>query len=120
MAKIMVVEDSNLMISVIKNFIQKERQDVEIIEAKNGEEAIAKYDTEHPDLVFMDIKMPGMDGITALEKIREKDPAAKVVMCTSLKEQEQEERAKAAGAKGYIVKPFSSQDIINALKENLG
>lgn len=120
MAKIMVVEDSNLMISVIKNFIQKERQDVEIIEAKNGEEAVAKYDSEKPDLVFMDIKMPGMDGITALEKIREKDGAAKVVMCTSLKEQEQEDRAKAAGAKGYIVKPFSSQDIINAIKENLG
>lgn len=117
--KIMIVEDSSLMIAVISNFIKKEEKDFEIITASNGEEAIQKYNAEKPALVFMDIKMPGMDGITALEKIRESDSNAKVVMCTSLKEPEQEERAKKAGCAGYIMKPFSRQDIVDAINNNI-
>jgi len=119
MTKIMIVEDSNLMISVIRNFIKKSGKEIEIIEAHNGEEGIEKYKTEKPELIFMDIKMPGMDGITALEKIRAENNNAKIVMCTSLKETEQEERAKNAGAVGYITKPFSSEDIIKAINENI-
>jgi len=118
MNKIMIVEDSNLMTAVITNFLRKEG-DYDIITAKNGEESVAKYKAERPDLVFMDIKMPGMDGLTALEIIRKIDPSAKVVMCTALKETEQEEKAKKFGAKGYIRKPFSKDDIVKALKDNL-
>ena len=80
MKKVMIVEDSALMVAVITNFIQKDgTKEVEIISAKNGEEAISMYETEFPDLVFMDIKMPVMDGITALEKIRSKHSDAKVI-----------------------------------------
>ena len=118
MKKIMIVEDSNLMIAVIRRFILSENSEMEIVEARNGEESLEKYKSERPDLVFMDIKMPGMDGITALEEIKKIDSSAKVVMCTSLKEPEQEERAKKAGAKGYIMKPFSKQDILDAIKNN--
>ncbi len=117
--KIMIVEDSSLMIAVISNFIKKEGKDVEIIAAHSGEESVNMYKEQKPDLVFMDIKMPGMDGITALEEIRKSDSNAKVVMCTSLKEPEQEERAKKAGCAGYIMKPFSRQDIVDALNKNL-
>jgi len=119
MVKIMIVEDSNLMIAIIRNFIEKDGKQHEVISAGTGEESVQMYKDQKPDLVFMDIKMPGMDGITALEKIREFDSNAKVVMCTSLKEPEQEERAKKAGCVGYIMKPFSSNDIANALSDNL-
>ena len=120
MKKIMIVEDSALMIAVISNFIKKEDLgDIEIISAKNGLDAIDTYKEQKPDLTFMDIKMPVMDGITALEEIKKIDPNAKVVMCTSLKEPEQEERAKRAGCAGYIMKPFSRQDIKDALDKNL-
>ncbi|MFP4567879.1 MAG: response regulator [Candidatus Woesearchaeota archaeon] len=117
--KIMIVEDSNLMIAVIRKFILSENPDVTIIEARDGNEAVTKYEQEKPNLVFMDIKMPGMDGLEALEIIRGKDATAKVVMCTSLKEPEQEARANKAGAKGYIMKPFSRQDIVDAVKNNI-
>lgn len=117
--KIMIVEDSSLMIAVISNFIKKEGRDIEIIAAHSGDEAMTMYEEQKPDLVFMDIKMPGTDGLTALEKIKAKHPAAKICMCTSLKEPEQEERAKKAGAVGYIMKPFSRQDIVDALNANL-
>lgn len=119
MKKVLVVDDSALMVSVIGNFIKKSGKELEIISAKDGQEAIDKYDAQKPDLVFMDIKMPVIDGITALERIRAKDARAKIVMCTSIKEEEQERRAKAAGAVGYIMKPFSSQDILDALNKNL-
>lgn len=115
----MIVEDSNLMIAVIRRFILSENPDLEIIEARDGVEAVAKYFELKPNLVFMDIKMPNKDGLTALEEIRAKDNTAKVVMCTSLKEPEQEERAKKAGCKGYIMKPFSKQDVLDAVKNNL-
>ncbi|MBN2458036.1 response regulator [Candidatus Woesearchaeota archaeon] len=117
--KIMIVEDSSLMVVVINNFIKKSGLDVEVTSASSGEEAIRLYTQERPNLVFMDILMPDMDGITALEKIKEIDPNAKVVMCTSLREPCDEERARKAGCSGYIMKPFSSQDIRDALEENL-
>lgn len=119
MTRVLVVEDSNLMQAVIGNFIKKEKQDVEVLSARDGEEAIRLYTEARPAMVFMDIKMPGMDGLTALERIRAQDPGAKVVMCTALKEQEQKARARKAGAKGYITKPFSRDDIVKALNENL-
>lgn len=119
MAKIMIVDDSNLIRVVISNFVKKAGSNYEIVTAQTGEEAIEKYQSEKPDLVFMDIKMPGMDGISAMEKIRASDPNAKVVMCTALKEPEQEERAKKAGCVDYIVKPFNKEEIINVLKQNV-
>lgn len=120
MKKVMIVEDSALMVAVISNFIKKENMpDIEIISAKNGQEAVKMYGEQKPDLVFMDIKMPIMDGMTALEEIRKSDVSAKVVMCTSLKEPEQEQKAKSLGAKGYIMKPFSRQDIVDALHAHL-
>jgi two-component system, chemotaxis family, chemotaxis protein CheY len=116
MVKVMTVEDSNLMRSVIKNFASKAGH--EVIEAASGQEAIDKYTKEKPAIVFMDIKMPGMDGFEALEKIKKIDPNAKVVMCTSLKESADEEKAKKLGAVGYIKKPFASSDIVDAIKKN--
>jgi len=115
MKKIMVVEDSSLMASVIRNFVRKKWPDVEFIEAHNGKEAVDQYPLERPDIVFMDIKMPEMDGIAALELILQIDPKAKVVMVTSVKEQTQEKKALGIGARMYITKPFSSSEIFDAL-----
>ena len=115
MKKVMVVEDSTLMVSVIKNFVKKKIPELIFIEARNGKEAVEKYPLERPDLVFMDIMMPQMDGITALSKILEIDKNAKIVMVTSLKEMTQQEKALGMGAKLYITKPFSSSDIFDAL-----
>ena len=119
MIKIMIVEDSKFAISIIKGMIQRFNSEIQIIEADNGQEGIDMYKKEHPDLVLMDISMPVMNGIESLEGIKKFDPNAKVVMCTSLKEPEQEERAKNAGCVGYIEKPFSKDDILNAVQDHL-
>ncbi|MCF7861690.1 response regulator [Candidatus Woesearchaeota archaeon] len=119
MTKIMVVEDSSLMISVLKNFIHKYDNHIEVLDAHGGQESIDIYSREKPDLVFMDIKMPGMDGLSAMEKILANDPDAKIVLCTSLKESIHQEKAIELGAKGYIMKPFTKQDIFDAIQNNL-
>jgi two-component system, chemotaxis family, chemotaxis protein CheY len=119
MAKILIMDDSALMRSVLRNFVKKEGHDV--VESADGKDAIEKYKTEKPDMVFMDILVPGgTDGLTALKEIRAYDAKAKVVMVTSLKEKSDEETAKKYGASGYIMKPFSKDEIIKALKTNLG
>ena len=118
--KVLVVEDSNLMVAVITNFVKKEMPETDVVSASNGAEGVEKYKKEKPDVVFMDIKMPLMDGFEALERIRAFDPKAKVVMCTALKEPEQEARAKTLGACGYITKPFGREEIRKALQTTVG
>ena len=79
MAKVLIVDDSSLMRAVLKNFVEKEGHD--IIEAGDGGEAIEKYKSENPDMVFMDILMPkGLDGISAVREIKKVNPNAKIVM----------------------------------------
>jgi two-component system, chemotaxis family, chemotaxis protein CheY len=117
--KIMIVEDSALMIAVIKKFIQKSGRSFDIIAAHSGGESVVLYKSEKPDLVFMDIRMPGMDGVTALQKIKEFDPNARVVMCTAIKTKEEQQKAEESGCVGYITKPFSEEDIIYAVNDNI-
>lgn len=117
MAKILVVDDSSLMRAILRNFISKDGH--EVIEAVEGNEAIKKYTSEKPQIVFLDILMPaGLDGISALKKIISHDPHAKIIMVTSLHEQKEYDEAKKLGVKGYIVKPFSKEEIIKAINEN--
>ena len=118
MAKILVTDDSALMRTVLKNFISKEGH--EVIEAKEGNEAVKKFKEEKPAMVFLDIVMPnGMDGIEALKQIKKLDKDAKVVMVTSVREQKEFDEAKKQGVKAYINKPFAKDEIVKALKENL-
>ncbi|MFH0874710.1 MAG: response regulator [archaeon] len=117
--KIMIVDDSKLAIAITKNFINKTGIKAEIIEAYNGKEAVEKYKSEKPTLVFMDIYLPeGIDGISALEEIKKIDQNAKVAMCTALKEKEHEARSKKAGCIGYIMKPIKQEDVAEIISKN--
>lgn len=118
MAKILVMDDSYLMRAVLTNFITKEGH--EVIQAKNGDEALQLYKQEKPAMVFLDIVVPeGIDGLEALKQIRLFDSFAKVVMVSSLKEHDNIKKAEENGAKGYIMKPFSKDQIKEALDKHL-
>ena len=82
MANIMIVDDSRISRRVLRNSLELQGHTV-IAEASSGDEALRLYDEIKPDLVTMDITMPGMDGIECLFRLREKDPDAKVVMITA-------------------------------------
>jgi two-component system chemotaxis response regulator CheY len=89
------------------------------LEAGNGEDALATYESARPDLVLMDVNMPIMDGIDALRRLRALDPEAKVVMLTSLVNRETIESALALGAYNYIRKDTPKDEIAKALSETI-
>ena len=115
---VMIVDDLAFIKIVLRYILEKAGFRV-VGEASNGEEAIRVYLDKRPDVVLMDITMPGMDGLTALKKIREHDPAARIIICSALGQQRLIVQAIQLGAKDFIVKPFQPQRIISALKKAL-
>ncbi|MCI8276209.1 MAG: response regulator [Lachnospiraceae bacterium] len=119
MAKIMIVDDAAFMRMMIKNTLTKNGFS-DFVEAQDGAEAVEKYDAEKPDMVFMDITMPNMDGLQALKKIKEGNPDARIVMCTAMGQQSMVVEAIKYGAKDFIVKPFNAERIVEAANQILG
>jgi len=89
-------------------------------EAANGNEAITEYRRLKPDFVLMDIIMPGLEGVETVRRICESDPTARVIMISSISHREKVEEALAAGAKYFIPKPVTTDDLRKAIDEVLG
>jgi two-component system chemotaxis response regulator CheY len=115
---VMIVDDLAFIKMTLRDILEKAGFRV-VGEASNGDEAIRVYLDKRPDAVLMDITMPGMDGLTALKKIREHDPRARVIICSALGQQRLIVQAIQLGAKDFIVKPFQPQRIVSALKKAL-
>jgi two-component system chemotaxis response regulator CheY len=115
--KIQLTDDSAMMRSILKNFIQKSGLECTFVEAVDGRQGVEVYKREKPDVVFMDIMMPNMNGIDAADEIKKLDKNAKIVMCTSVKEKGHEEKAADIGVSGYIIKPFSSEQVNAIIKK---
>ena len=115
---ILIVDDLTFIKLVLKDLIGKAGFRV-VGEASNGEEAIELYQDTRPDIVLMDITMPKMDGLTALKKILEINPSAKVIMCSALGQQSLIMQAIKIGAKDFIVKPFKPERVISSIKKVL-
>jgi two-component system chemotaxis response regulator CheY len=88
-----------------------------IIEAVNGAQAVELYQRERPDLVLLDVNMPEMDGLQALEKLRALDPDCAVIMLTSLTTRQVIERAAELGAVNYIRKDTPKDEILATLRQ---
>ncbi|MDR1496725.1 MAG: response regulator [Clostridiales Family XIII bacterium] len=119
MAKILIVDDAAFMRMMVKENLKKAGFN-EFAEAGNGEEAIEKYEAESPSLVLLDITMPVKDGLTALQEIREKDPEAKVVMCSAMGQESLVIEAIRLGALDFIVKPFKPERLLQTVKNIIG
>ena len=111
---VLVVDDSVFVTKQITQILTSEGFNV-IGTAEDGEDAIAKYHQLKPDIVTMDITMPKMDGVTALQKIVESDPSAKIVMVSALGKQEMVKRSLMSGAKNYIVKPLDRKKVLERI-----
>lgn len=91
----------------------------DVAEAANGIEAISVYGDFRPDMVFMDVIMPGMDGLAALEEIKTLDPNAKVAMTIVKGQQALVLVALKAGAVDFVIKPFDEKQVLGAIKKAL-
>jgi len=108
---ILVVDDASFMRTVLKDIIKSNSLAENVIEAGDGVEGVKAYQTSKPNLVTMDVNMPRADGIQALRAIMKIDPAAKVVMVTSVEQKQIVQDAMKLGARDYIVKPFDKTTV---------
>lgn len=102
--KVLVVDDNRVMVKTIRDILQA--RGYESIIAYSGEEALEKVRTDNPGCVLMDLKMPGIDGVKALELIREVDPVLPVLLYSAFATEEQIEEAKRFGASAVLPKPL--------------
>lgn len=119
MAKILLVDDAAFMRKVVKDGLSKAGY-TDLHEAVDGADAVEKYNSLKPDLVLMDITMPNMDGIQALQAIKTKDAGAKIVMCSAMGQEAMVVEAIKLGAMDFIVKPFKPDRILQTVQKVLG
>ena len=113
--KVLICDDSILVRKKMKDTLSKAGVNT-IIEAVDGEQAVEKYKSELPDIVFMDIVMPKKTGVEALKEILSINRSAKVVIASSVGTQGNLKEAIEAGAYDFLQKPISDECIIKVLK----
>jgi len=116
-SRILLVDDDVQFLEATEYMLKYENY--EIITAKNGEEAIKKYNESHPDIVLMDLKMTVMNGYDAFFKIKKDNPDAKVVFTSAYTINNKEfEKAKKTGLFGLLTKPFDLTELNSIITSN--
>ena len=115
MTKIMIVDDSVVIREKLKILLTKAGHEV-VAEAGNGLQAALLYSRLKPDIVTMDITMPGVDGIEGIRKIREVDDKAQVLVVSAMGQKDVIVHALEAGASGFILKPFDVNKVLSAIE----
>ena len=115
MSKILIVDDASVITEMIQSVLETHGHQIAGV-ARNGLEAFEKYKELKPDIVLMDILMPGMDGMQSIKKIMEYDQKAKIVVVTALGRPELMKEAVKAGVVGYITKPFEIKRLLGAIE----
>lgn len=114
--KILIVDDHRIYAEGLKNLLSSwGYEDASI--AGDGPQAVALAQEIRPDVVLMDIGLPGMDGIEATAEVKKASPETKIVMLTSLGEEESLLRAIKAGASGYLIKTLSGEELVRCLSD---
>ncbi|MBP7568637.1 MAG: response regulator transcription factor [Acidobacteria bacterium] len=115
-ASVLVVDDHALLRMGVANIINQER-DLEVVaEAGTGTEAVAAYERHRPDVVLLDLRMPVMEGVEVVRRIREIDAQARVVVLTTYDTDDEIARALKAGAKAYVLKDISADDLVSCIR----
>lgn len=116
--KVMVVDDSRVLHAQMSKILQE--TDYEIVQfCKDGETALETYGDFRPDVITVDIIMPGIDGLETTRELLEKWPDARVLVTSSLVYDETIDEAQKLGAKGFISKPLKREEVIAALDSAL-
>jgi NarL family two-component system response regulator LiaR len=114
--RVLIVDDHAMIRRGLATYLMGRTDVVLVGEASDGQEALAAIPVVQPDIVLMDVQMPRMGGLEAVELLRRRYPAVKVVMLTSFQEQALAERALLAGASAYLLKDVAEEDLIAAIR----
>jgi two-component system, NarL family, response regulator YdfI len=112
-----LIADDHLIIREGLRLILETEDDFELVgEASDGAEALRQAAEVQPDVILMDLRMPGMDGLTAIERLRAEQPQIAVVILTTFNEDELMRRGMRAGARGYLLKDTDRQTLFNNIR----
>jgi DNA-binding response OmpR family regulator len=117
MAKVLVIDDEQGIRALLDTLLRRKGYDV--IVAESGEKGLECFRRERPDVLVLDLKMPGMDGLTVLRQVRSLDPIMPVIILTGAGTAETEQRVRALGVTEYVEKEFSLHLLGDALKRLL-
>ena len=113
--KILIVDDSAMSRRMMRRIV--ESAGFEVVEAEEGPEALEKYYLDKPDVVFLDLTMRDMYGLEVLEKLRQMDPDARVIIASADIQDMTRDSVVEAGADGFINKPLTSDKVLGALNK---
>ena len=116
--RVLIVDDALIIRKRIRDIAESAGWEI-AGEAKNGEEAVAMFNSERPDLVTLDIVMPKMDGVAALKQMMKHDPSARVVMVSAVNQKDKLAECIQAGAIDFIVKPFEKASLLGFFEKYL-
>jgi DNA-binding NarL/FixJ family response regulator len=114
--RLLIVDDQRLMREGLRTLLELERGFEVVGEAANGQAALDAYAELNPDVVLMDIRMPGMDGVEATRRICTSWPGARVIILTTFDDDSNVFEGLRAGAVGYLLKDLSGQELANAVR----
>jgi CheY-like chemotaxis protein len=114
MAKILIVDDSSYARTLVKRMLEKEGH--EVCEASSGMDALEQLPTCQPDLVTMDLLMPGMEGLELIGHLKSMQPDLKIIVITADIQDETRRELMDAGADAFLNKPVSPEVLVNAVR----
>lgn len=115
-ARVLLADDHALLRTGVDNIVNQEPDLTVVAEAGNGEEAVAAFEAYRPDVTVLDLRMPGMEGVEAVRRIRDIDPAARIIILTTYDADEDIALALKAGAKAYILKDITAEDLVSCIR----
>ena len=119
-ASVLIVDDHALLRTGVANIINQEPDLRVVAEAGNGVEALDAYDRHHPDVTLLDLRMPVMEGVEVVRRIRERDPRALVIVLTTYDTDDEIARALKAGAKAFVLKDITADGLVGCIRDVLG
>ncbi len=116
MKRVLLVDDAMFIRNSLKIILEKNGYEI-VGQAEDGRQAVNMYQTLRPDVVTMDVTMPNMDGLEALNAIKSLDKSARVVMVTAMGKEEIVRQAIMSGATNFIVKPFNEEKVVAVMSK---
>jgi DNA-binding NarL/FixJ family response regulator len=118
-ARVLLVDDHALLRTGVANIINQEPDLRVVAEAGNGVEALAAYEQHRPDVTLLDLRMPVMEGVEVVRRIRTQDPAARVIVLTTYDTDDEISQALKAGAKAYVLKDIAAEELVTCIRDVL-
>jgi DNA-binding NarL/FixJ family response regulator len=119
MTTVLICDDHRIVREGLRQFVAGVPGVDKVETAASGEEVLARYPHEHPDLVLMDVRMPGLGGLEATRRLVHQFPEAKVIMLTAADDRDQVAAAVSSGARGYLLKDVSHEELCAAVAHAL-